>query len=249
MKQLEGRYALVTGASRGIGRAIAVSFAREGADVAVNYSSSTDAALQVKNEIEKTGRKCLLLKYDISDYSSVAEMEKEVRESFGQLDILVNCAGIMNQCPAETLDPAIWMKVINTNLSSAFYTTQVFLPLLKKSRAGRIINMSSQAAFTGSRNRTAYSSAKAGLLGLTYSLAKELGPDGITVNAISPGRIVTDMIKGDFDDRKEEWLAATPLGRFGTPDEIADTAVFLASDSGSYLTGANLNVNGGILMG
>jgi 3-oxoacyl-[acyl-carrier protein] reductase len=249
MKLLEGKYALVTGASRGIGRAIALAFAAEGAHVAVNYNSSTAAALEVKEEIEKAGGKCLLLQCDVSDYSAVVEMSEEVSRSFGHLDILVNCAGIMNQCPAQSLDPEIWMKVINTNLSSAFFTTQVFLPMLKKSAAGRIINMSSQAAFTGSRNRTAYSSAKAGLLGLTYSLAKELGPDKITVNAISPGRIITDMITRELNGREEEWLAATPLGRFGTPEEIADTAVFLASEKGAYLTGANLNVNGGILMG
>lgn len=249
MKLLEGKYALVTGASRGIGRAIAIAFAEEGAAVAVNYSSSDDAAHEVKEIIEKTGQKCLLLKYNISDYASVIAMKEELFREFGHLDILVNCAGIMNRSPVEELTPDILEKVIQTNLCSAFYTTQVFLPLLKESTAGRIINMSSQAAFTGSRNRTAYSAAKAGLLGLTYSLAKELGPAGITVNAISPGRIVTDMIRKELNGREEEWLSATPLRRFGTPEEIADSAVFLASDKGSYLTGANLNVNGGILMG
>lgn len=249
MKQLDGKFALVTGASRGIGRAIAVAFAKEGADVAVNYASNDTAAKEVESEIKKTGQKCLLLKYDVSDYDSVKQMTSRIQNEFGHLDILVNCAGIMNQSPAESLDPEIWSQVINTNLTGAFYSTKLLLPLLKESSAGRIINMSSQAAFTGSRNRTAYSAAKAGLLGLTYSLAKELGPDGITVNAISPGRILTDMIKDELDDRSSEWIASTPLRRFGEPEEIASTAVFLASNAGSYLTGANLNVNGGILMG
>lgn len=246
---LKNRRALITGGSRGIGEAISLAFAKEGCDVAFSYYRSAENALKIKQVIESCGRRAFAVKTDVSSPDSVIRLCEDAISFLGGLDILVNCAGTMQQCPVEELSLDEWNRVLATNLTSAFLTAQSCLDALKQSPRGRIINISSQAAFTGSKNRTAYSAAKSGLQGLTYSLAKELGPSGITVNTISPGRIVTDMIRGDMKERAPEWIEATPLKRFGETDEIASAAVFLAGDSGSYITGANINVNGGILMG
>lgn len=247
--KLQNRRALITGGSRGIGQAIAHAFAAEGCHIAVSYHSSKETALAFVENIQKSGQKAAAIRADLANPEDVIRLCEESIQTLGGLDILVNCAGIMQNCPVSALALEEWNRVIATNLTSAYLTVQTCLDALKESRCGRIINISSQAALTGSRNRIAYCASKSGLLGITYSLAKELGSFGITVNAISPGRIVTDIIRNDFKTRQEEWLAATPLKRFGLPEEIGSAAVFLASDDASYITGANLNVNGGILMG
>ncbi len=247
--KLENKRALVTGGSRGIGAAISKALAAEGCDVVINYCNSAIQALAVRDTILETGRRALAVQADISDPEAAGFLCREAISFLNGLDILVNCAGIMQQCPLEEVTLAQWNQVINTNLTAAFLCSQNCLPALKQSSAGRIINISSQAAFTGSRNRSAYSAAKSGLLGFTYSLAKELGPSGITVNAVSPGRIITDMIQGDMESRSAQWIDSTPLKRFGEPQEIASAVTFLAGSEASYITGANINVNGGILMG
>ena len=247
--KLKNRRALITGGSKGIGHAISLSLAKEGCDVVINYHRSKEAAETLKDEIEALQRRSAALCADVSDPDSLKDLCRQAEYFLGGIDILVNCAGVMQQCPVEGLSLDEWKTVIDTNLTSAFLSAQYCLPSLKQSSSGRIINISSQAAFTGSKNRAAYCAAKSGLLGLTFSLAKELGPFGITANVVSPGRIVTDMIKGDMSSRSEEWISATPLKRFGEAQEIASVVSFLASDEASYITGANLNVNGGILMG
>lgn len=247
--KLKNRRALVTGGSRGIGAAISKALADDGCDVVINYCNSAVQALKVRDAILGAGRRALAVQADISNPEAAARLCGEAVSFLGGLDILVNCAGIMQQCPIDALTLTQWNQVIGTNLTAAYLCIQNCLDALKQSNAGRIINISSQAAFTGSRNRSAYSAAKSGLLGLTYSLAKELGPLGITVNAVSPGRIDTDMIQGDMESRSGEWIDSTPLKRFGTPREIASAVSFLAGSEASYITGANINVNGGILMG
>ncbi len=247
--RLLNRRALITGGSRGIGRAIAEAFAAEGCDVAVSYLTSEAPALELAEHIRSAGRKAVALRADLAEPRDVIRLCEEAVRELGGLDILVNCAGVMQNCPISELKEAEWNRILTTNLTSAYLAVQTCLDALKESRCGRIISISSQAALTGSRNRVAYCASKSGLLGLTYALAKEFGPLGITVNAISPGRIVTDMIRGDFETRAEEWLAATPLRRFGLPEEVGSAAVFLASDDAAYITGLNLHVNGGLLMG
>lgn len=246
---LTGKVALITGAARGIGRAIATGLAEHGAAVAVNYRASEGAALELVKEIAAQGGEALPCRADVSDPGQVAAMIATIVDTWGGIDILVNNAGIMDDNFLVDITLEEWERVINVNLRGAFLCTQAVIPLLQARGGGRIINISSQAALAGSRRHVHYATAKAGLLGFTYSLAKELGPYGITVNAVSPGRIVTDMIKERIQGREEEWLQQTPLQRLGEPEEVAAAVVFLASEKASYITGTNLQVDGGLLMG
>lgn len=246
---LTGKIALITGAARGIGRAIAIGMAGRGAAVAVNYCTSEKAALELVKEIEDHGGQALPYQADVSNPEQVTAMVAAIVRRWGALDILVNNAGIMEDNLLVDMTLEEWERVIDVNLRSAFLCTRAVIPLLQARGGGRIINISSQAALAGSRRHVHYATAKAGLLGFTYSLAKELGPYGITVNAVSPGRIVTDMIKERMQGREEEWLQQTPLAQLGKPEEVAAAVAFLASDEASYITGANLNVNGGLVMG
>jgi len=240
--------ALVTGASKGIGAAVAKQLA-ESHYVIVNYNNSKTDAENVLGDIQLCGGEGMLFKGDISSLPQMQELFSLIDSNFQQLDVLVNCGGIMHDALVEDLEQEDWDKVLNINLKGVFICCKLAIPLLRRSNMGRIINISSQAAFTGSIEHSHYAASKAGILGFSYSLAKELGKDGITVNVVSPGRITTDMLITRKSNREEEWLNSTPLGRLGQPEEIASAVCYLASSSAAYITGANLNVNGGLLMG
>jgi 3-oxoacyl-[acyl-carrier protein] reductase len=242
---------LIMGGSKGIGKAIALRAAKDFDNVIINYVNSKDKAeetiYKITNEEKK---KAKALYTDITNEKNIQGVMKEIENEYGHLNALVNCAGVMIDNPIENIDYNEWQKVLSINLSGVFLSIKYALPLLKKANTTRrIVNISSQAAYTGSAGHSHYVSAKAGVLGLTYSLAKELGPLNICVNVVSPGRINTEMIKEHMDRRMEEWLRSTPLNRFGEPEEVANVVAFLLSDQSSYITGANINVNGGMLMG
>jgi 3-oxoacyl-[acyl-carrier protein] reductase len=247
-RPLQGRVALVTGASRGIGRATCLAFAAQGAAVAVHYRVEVDQAADVVASIRLMGAMAEVFSADFSRSSAPLSLVQQVTSYFGRLDILVNNAGEMTGAPLLELNDALWEQTLNVNLGAAFRTIQAAVPYMKVQRWGRIINVTSQAAYTGSVNHAHYAASKAGLAGLTYSLAKELGPSGVTVNMIAPGRIATDMIRDQIPLREEEWLRQTPLGRLGQPEEVAAAIAFLASPAASYITGATLHVNGGVVM-
>ena len=247
--RLNEKKALILGGSKGIGKAICLNFALEGADVAFTYCSSRSKAEEIQEHILRTGRRSFVMQADISKRDAVWDAVRASVVALGGLDILVVCGGIMPEDALVDISAQQLRLVLDTNLSSAFYALQAAHDALQQSAAGRIIFISSQAAFTGSILHAHYAAAKAGLLGLLFTAAKELGPSGITVNAVSPGRIETDMLQYADQEKREKWLAETPLKRFGRPEEVAKAVAFLASDEGSYITGANLNVNGGMLMG
>ena len=241
---LSNKTALVTGASRGIGKAIAIELAKNGADVIVNYSKDEKGALDVVEEIRKIGSKGLAIKADVSDFNSVTNMFNIVKERFGNLDILVNNAGITMDRTLKKMSEEEWNNVIEINLNSIYNTTKNALPLLE--RNSHIINISSIVGIYGNFGQTNYAASKAGIIGFTKSLAKELGKHGITVNAIAPGFIESDMTNKIPFIRKKiiEWLI--PLKRTGLPEEVAYAVAFLASGDSSYITGQVISVNGGL---
>lgn len=239
----------MTGASRGIGRAVAIRLAADGNAVVINYHRNDEAAAETLSVIEQNGGTALVCKGDAAQSEAVEEMIGAAIERWNRIDILVNNSGVMIDSLLEETTAAEWDRVLAVNLRSAFLATHAVIPLFKERRYGRIINMSSQAALTGSSRHSHYAASKAGLLGLTYSLARELGPFGITVNAVSPGRITTDMVVERSEGRMEEWLQQTPLRRLGQPEEVAGAVSFLASRDASYITGLNMHVNGGLYMG
>ena len=246
LKPLEGQTALVTGGSRGIGKAIALSLAEVGAEIAVNYSKSPEKAEEVVSKIISTGGKAYSLKADISDESSVNELIKTVLDRSQTIDILVNNAGITKDGLLMRMKTEDWQTVIGLNLTGSFLTTRAVARAMLKQKKGRIINITSVVGLMGNAGQANYSAAKAGIIGLTKSTAKEFASRGITVNAIAPGFISTDMTK-DLDN--ESILSAIPLGKFGTPEQIAGTVKFLASDpAASYITGQVINVDGGMVM-
>ncbi|MEK4220927.1 3-oxoacyl-[acyl-carrier-protein] reductase [Bacillus sp. FSL W8-0116] len=246
--RLEGKVALVTGASRGIGREIALEFAREGADVAVNYAGSEEKAREVAEEIKAMGRKALLVQCDVSDSQSVQDMIKSVVDYFGGLDILVNNAGITRDNLILRMKEEEWDAVINTNLKGVFLCTKAAARAMMKKRSGRIINISSIVGITGNPGQANYVAAKSGVIGLTKTTAKEFASRGITVNAIAPGFISTDMTENLPEEVKEAMIKQVPLARIGEPKEIARVALFLASPDSSYMTGQILRVDGGMGM-
>ncbi|MED1488140.1 3-oxoacyl-[acyl-carrier-protein] reductase [Bacillus smithii] len=246
--RLEGKVALVTGASRGIGREIALEFAREGADVAVNYAGSEEKAGEVAEEIKAMGRKALLVQCDVSDSQAVQDMIKSVVDYFGGLDILVNNAGITRDNLILRMKEEEWDAVINTNLKGVFLCTKAAARAMMKKRSGRIINISSIVGITGNPGQANYVAAKSGVIGLTKTTAKEFASRGITVNAIAPGFISTDMTEELPEEVKEAMIKQVPLARIGEPKEIARVALFLASPDSSYMTGQILRVDGGMGM-
>jgi 3-oxoacyl-[acyl-carrier protein] reductase len=246
---LTGRVALVTGGSRGIGRAICLKLAANGARVAVHYHQRAGEANDVCAAIAHSGGKAIALSAALGTEPACQSLLRAAEAELGPIGILVNNAGVFTGAPIEQLDAARWEETMAVNLSAPFHCARACVPAMRAGGWGRIISLSSQAAFTGSREHAHYAAAKAGLAGMSFSLARELGPDGITVNLVSPGRVETEMLADQLEQRREEWLAQTPLGRLGTPDEVAAAVVFLASDEAAYITGANLHVNGGLVMG
>ena len=245
---LDGKVALVTGASRGIGRAIALRLASEGAKVAINYAGNTAKAEAVKTEIEQNGGEAILVQADVSDSASVDAMVAKVIEAFGQIDILVNNAGITRDGLMMRMKDEDFDAVINTNLKGVFYCTKVVSKLMMKKRSGRIINMASVVGLMGNAGQTNYAAAKAGVIGFSKSAAKELAARGITVNMVAPGFIATDMTAAMTDKAKEMTLTGIPLKRMGEPEDVANAVLFLASDNASYITGQTINVDGGMVM-
>jgi 3-oxoacyl-[acyl-carrier protein] reductase len=247
MKRLEGKMALVTGGARGIGRAIALAFAREGAAVAI-LDLRKDLAAETAKDLAGIGARTLAVAADVGDEAQVQAAVAEVERTFGRIDILVNNAGIDTNARVAEMPTAMWDDMMRVNLRSVFLCTRAVLPGMTQRRWGRIINTSSQLAHKGAADMAHYAAAKAGVLGFTRSLAYEVARDGITVNAICPGPIDTELFRNIPEGWRKNKLAELPIGRAGTVDEIAPTAVLLASDEGSYYIGASLNPNGGDVM-
>lgn len=245
---LNGKTALVTGASRGIGSAIAVVLAKAGANVAVNYSGSREKAEQVAAEIEALGSKALVIQANVADGDAVKAMVKDVIGAFGSLDILVNNAGVTRDNLIMRMKDQDWEDVINTNLKGVFHCTKAVTRQMMKQRSGRIINIASVTGVIGNPGQANYAASKAGILGLTKSSARELAARNITVNAVAPGFISTDMTDELGEDVKEQMLQQIPLARFGKPEDVAAVVRFLASDESAYMTGQTLCVDGGMVM-
>ena len=245
---LGGKVALVTGASRGIGRAIALRLAGEGAKVAINYAGNTTKAEAVKAEIEQNGGEAILVQADVADSSAVEAMVAKVTGAFGQIDILVNNAGITRDGLLMRMKEEDFDAVVNTNLKGVFHCTKTVSKLMMKKRSGRIINMASVVGIMGNAGQTNYAAAKAGVIGFSKSAAKELAARGITVNVVAPGFIDTDMTAAMTDKAKELTLTGIPMKKMGTPEDVANAVLFLASDCASYITGQTVNVDGGMVM-
>ncbi|WP_309087059.1 3-oxoacyl-[acyl-carrier-protein] reductase [Domibacillus sp.] len=245
---LEGKIALVTGASRGIGKAIALELARLGADVVVNYAGSEQKAKETADEITEMGRRSFIVQCDISDSEAVGAMVKETIDQFGRLDILVNNAGITRDNLMMRMKEQEWDEVINTNLKGVFLCTKAVTRQMMKQKSGRIINISSVVGRIGNAGQVNYTAAKAGVIGLTKASARELAPRGITVNAIAPGFITTDMTDELPAEAKEQLIRQIPLGTLGDTADIAAAAAFLAGDGAKYITGQVLGVDGGMAM-
>jgi 3-oxoacyl-[acyl-carrier protein] reductase len=239
---LSEKVAVVTGASRGIGRAIAIALAKAGADVAVNYRTHADQANQVCSEIESAGRRAVAIRADVSMATDVSRLVETVEQQLGRIAILVNNAGVTRPQPLEEITEHDWDEILAINLKSMFLMTQAVLPMMRVARWGRIINLSSVAAQTGGVVGPHYAASKAGILGLTHSYAHLLAKEGITVNAIAPALIETEMVTSNPNARPD----LIPVGRFGTVDETSDVAVMLARNG--YITGQTINVNGGWYM-
>ncbi len=248
MIDLTGKSALVTGGSRGIGRAIALRLATQGADVAFSYKGNAAAAAETTSAIEAMGRRALAVQADVSDVAAAETVVKATIQAFGKVDILVNNAGITRDDLIMRMTEDAWRDVLETNLFGAFWMIKAVTRPMLKARGGRIINMTSVSGQAGQTGQANYSAAKAGLIGLTKATARELASRGITCNAVAPGFVLTELTEGLPDALKDEITARTPLGRFGTTQEIADAVAFLASDEAAYITGQVLAVDGGLVM-
>ncbi len=246
--EFEGKVAVVTGASRGIGKAVALKLAEKGALVIINYNGSLERAKEVKKTIELNGQKAELYQCDISDYSACQDFIKNVIEQFGRIDILVNNAGITKDNLLIKMSEEEFDGVLDTNLKGTFNCMRFTARQMIKQRSGRIINLSSVSGVMGNAGQANYSASKAGVIGLTKSAARELASRGITVNAVAPGFINTEMTEVLPDRVKELSCAQIPLGHFGEPEDIAEAVVFLASQKARYITGQVLGVDGGIAM-
>ncbi|HVB09926.1 MAG TPA: 3-oxoacyl-ACP reductase family protein [Bacillota bacterium] len=246
MGRLDGRVALVTGGSRGFGRATALRFAAEGADVVVNYRSAEAEAREVAAEITRGGRRAVAVQADIGSAEDCLALADAALKDFGHLDILVNNAGIMDVRPFADQGPADWQAMLDVNVWGTLRLTHALIPALRASGRGRVINLSSQLGHVGGENFAVYSGTKGFILAYTKSLARELGPFGITVNAICPGSIITDMNRGIYPPERQATRARElPLRRMGDPDDIAAAALYLASDDARFMTGQCVDVNGG----
>jgi 3-oxoacyl-[acyl-carrier protein] reductase len=245
---LTGKSALVTGASRGIGRAIALELASKGAKVAVNYAGSEQKAKEVVEEIRQAGGEAFAIQANVSKDEDVKEMIKSVIDTFGSLDILVNNAGITRDNLIMRMKEEEFDDVIETNLKGVFLTTKAVTRQMMRQKAGKIINIASIVGVSGNAGQANYVAAKAGVIGLTKTTAKELAARNILVNAVAPGFITTDMTDKLPEDAKEAMLAMIPLNRLGNPEDVANVVRFLASDDSNYMTGQTLHVDGGMVM-
>ena len=243
---LSNRVALVTGSSRGIGRAIAVKLAGLGAKVVINHSSESSDINEVSNEIRAMNRESLVVRADVSQVSDVARLVETTVATYGSLDILVNNAGITRDQLLLRMSDEDWDKVISVNLKSVFLCTRAALRYMLKQRWGRIINITSVIGIVGNPGQANYAAAKAGIIGFTRTIAKEVGSRGITANAVAPGYIETSMTQQVKEEMKEELKKRIPLGYFGTPRDVAEAAAFLASEEARYITGQVINIDGGM---
>ena len=245
--EIKNKVALVTGSSRGIGKAIALRLAKEGANIAINYLKNKEQAENVAKEAEKHGVKAKIYQADVSNYQEVEEMIQKIVNDFGTIHILINNAGIIPQ-HFSILDIPVeeWDKILAVNLTGAFNCTKAAIPIMMKNGEGKIINLSSVAGKMGGTVGPHYAASKAGIIGMTFSLAQELLKYNITVNAIAPGPIETEMIKSLPEERKKKILSRVPMGRFGKPEEVAETVVFLIKCD--YITGEVIDINGGYYM-
>ena len=248
MIDLTGKAAVVTGGSRGIGKQIALRLAQQGADVCFSYRGNAAAAEATKAEIEALGRTAVAVQADVTQAEAAEELIKAALEALGKVDILVNNAGITRDDLIMRMKPEDWRDVLETNLFGAFWTLKAVTRPMLRAKSGRIINITSVSGQAGQMGQANYSSAKAGLIGLTKAAARELGSRGITVNAVAPGFVLTELTQGLNDELKAQITERTPLGRFGTTEEVAYAVAFLASDEAAYITGQVLAVDGGLVM-
>ena len=247
MGRLDNKVAIVTGASRGIGRAIAIELAQEGAKVALNYVSSDDRAQGVADEIASFGGTCMLMKANVAHPHEARAMVKRAAEQFGRLDILVNNAGITRDKSLRKMTDEDWLEVVQANLNAVFFCTSAAIPIMIEHNYGRIINISSMNGQTGAFGQANYGASKGGIIAFTKTCAIELAKFNITVNAICPGFTMTDMLAKVPANIQDQIKARIPLGRFGTPEDMAKAATFLV-EGGDYITGQQININGGAYM-
>ncbi len=244
MKLLEGKVALVTGAGRGIGKAIAVRFAQEGANVAFTDLAINEAVEETVKELEAMGVKAKAYASNAANFDETHDVVKQIVEDFGRIDVLVNNAGITKDGLMMRMSEAQWDAVINVNLKSAFNFIHAVTPIMAKQRSGSIINMSSVVGVSGNAGQCNYSASKAGMIGLAKSIAKEMGPRGIRANCIAPGFIITEMTNQLSQEIKDQWAQQIPMRRGGTPEDVANVALFLASDLSSYVSGQTIHCCG-----
>lgn len=249
MNRLQGKVAIVTGASRGIGRGIAVRLAQEGAAVVVNHRNSPEGAEETAEAIRALGGQVLVVQADVSQYEEAQRLVKEATQAFGRLDILVNNAGTTRDMLIMMMKEEQWDEVIATNLKSVFNCCKAAARAMVKAKYGRIVNVSSVSGLAGQAGQTNYAASKAGVIGFSKSLAKELGSRNITVNVVAPGFVPTVLTASVLtDENRERAIEATPLGRLGTPEDVAAAVAFFASDDASFITGQVLSVDGGLVM-
>lgn len=248
MNLLQGKVALITGAARGIGKAVALKFAAEGADIAFTDLEINEPAEQTKREIEALGVTCRAYASNAADFEATHTVVEQIRNDFGHIDVLVNNAGITKDGLLLRMTEQQWDTVLTVNLKSAFNFTHAVTPIMMRQRNGSIINMSSVVGVNGNAGQCNYAASKAGLIALAKSVAKEVGSRGIRANCIAPGFILTDMTRQLPDDVREQWIKTIPLRRGGTPDDVANVATFLASDLSSYVSGQVIHCCGGMSM-
>jgi len=245
---LDGKVAIVTGASRGIGRAVAIALAKQGAKVVINFAGNAVAANEVLGHITSDGGEAMLYQANVADADAVEAMVKAVLDKFGRIDVLVNNAGITRDTLLMRMKEEDWDAVLDTNLKGVFLTTKTVARTMMKQRSGKIINMTSVVGIMGNAGQSNYAAAKAGVIGFTKSMAKELASRNITVNAVAPGFITTDMTHVLPDDLKAGLAEKIPLGRMGSPEDVAQVVMFLASNAANYITGQTINIDGGLVM-